>query len=70
MIRAICLCLVLSGCAIFDGRAFVREEVRQPAFIRAPETYTKSEIDAINAEIQCRALARNQLEINRCGIRR
>jgi hypothetical protein len=47
-----------------------REAVRQPALIMIPETYTKAEVDAVNAEIQCRSLARTPLQAQRCGIRR
>ena len=32
--------------------------------------YTRSEIDAINAEIACRNLARNVLQMERCVVRR
>ena len=32
--------------------------------------YTAAEIDAMNAETQCRALARNLVQIYRCSVRR
>jgi hypothetical protein len=32
--------------------------------------YTRAEVDAINAEIECRQLARNLVQIARCGVRR
>ena len=37
---------------------------------RPPDLYTRSDIDAINAEVACRANARNTLQASRCGIRR
>ena len=44
--------LLLSGC-ITDRGAEVR-------------FYTASDIDAMNARIQCRALARNLIQLSRC----
>jgi hypothetical protein len=32
--------------------------------------YSRSQIDAINAEQQCKLLARNLVQINRCEVRR
>lgn len=64
------LACTLSGCAIYDSWLGPREALRQPATILIPETYTKAEIDAINAEITCKSLARNQLQAARCGTRR
>lgn len=46
----------LTGCMITDDR-----NVRY---------YTQAEVDAINAEIACRRLARNLLQIEQCGVRR
>jgi hypothetical protein len=34
------------------------------------EIYTRAEVDAINAEIACRNMARSLLQIERCGVRR
>lgn len=34
------------------------------------DTYSRSEVDAINAEQQCRTLARSTLQAQRCGVRR
>lgn len=73
MIRAltlVALLQVLTGCAMYDSWMGPREALRQPATILIPETYTKAEIDAINAEITCKSLARNQLQAARCGTRR
>lgn len=43
--------LLLSGCMITDREA---------------RFYTRSEIDAIDARAQCRALARNLIQLARC----
>jgi hypothetical protein len=32
--------------------------------------YTRADVDAINAEIACRHLARNLLQIEKCSVRR
>ena len=55
--------VALSGCVV-DERAALRRD----AYIR-PD-YTRAEIDAINAEIACRNMARNLLQIERCTVRR
>jgi len=47
--------LLLSGC-ITDREAAI--------------FYTRAEVDAINAGAQCRALARNLVQIARCDVRR
>lgn len=62
----------LSSCAYPGGYGFfgIREPIRQPAAIAIPESYTKAEVDAINAETVCRINSRNVLEASRCGIRR
>jgi hypothetical protein len=62
----------LTSCAYPNGYGWfgLREPIRQPAAIAIPESYTKAEVDAINAETVCRINARNVLEASRCGIRR
>ena len=74
MTRALALLLLapmLSSCALYDSWVYERREaIRQPALINIPETYTKAEIDAINAEITCKSLARNSIQSARCGTRR
>jgi hypothetical protein len=83
MIRAILLSSLLSGCAWFGGynygptpygaRPYSTGLYGAPdaeVVVRQPELYTRNEIDAINAEITCRALARNTLQAQRCGVRR
>jgi hypothetical protein len=32
--------------------------------------YTRADVDAINAEVACRNLARNLLQIEKCSVRR
>lgn len=32
--------------------------------------YSRADVDAINAEMACRHLARNLLQIEKCGVRR
>ena len=61
----------LASCAVYDATFGLRREaIRQPGLIVIPETYTKAEVDAINAEATCRALARTPLQAGRCGVRR
>ncbi|HXJ61297.1 MAG TPA: hypothetical protein VNU68_32025 [Verrucomicrobiae bacterium] len=66
MIRAVLLTLLLSGCSYGGGWWGRRDEIT----VRPPDLYTRPEVDAINAETQCRQLARTMLEAQRCGVRR
>jgi hypothetical protein len=80
--RPIVFSLLLSGCATFpsffgpatrgvDPYAAAVYGVPDAVVVtRPPEIYTRAEIDAINAEVSCRRLARNMLEAQRCGVRR
>ena len=78
MIRSIPLVLLLmSGCASWSGFGFGRDPYATlygvpdaEVVTRPPQLYTRSEIDAINAETQCRSLARTPLQAQRCGVRR
>ena len=77
IIAVVILCITLSGCAYWGGYGYDPyvaarrgEVVRQPALIQIPETYTKAEVDAINAVAVCQSLARNQVQLSRCGVRR
>jgi hypothetical protein len=47
--------VLLGGCVITD-----REQIY----------YTRADVDAITAGIQCRNLARNLVQISRCEVRR
>jgi hypothetical protein len=49
------LAVLLSGCLIVTER---------------PPFYTRYEVDAINAELACRNMARTVLQIERCSVRR
>ena len=49
------LVLSLGGCLVTDRETLV---------------YTRSDVDAINAEAQCKLLARNLVQVSRCETRR
>ena len=53
MIRAVLFTLLLSGCSYFRRRVGRAGRI----IVRPPDLYTRPEIDAINAETQCRTLA-------------
>jgi hypothetical protein len=59
--------LPLAACAVVE-----REPVSAPGLVIEPTVgiYSKSEIDAINAEAECKRMARNLVQIARCGTRR
>jgi len=67
MIRAALMALLLSGCASVSGGWFGRGE---EVITRPPPYYDRAEIDAINAEAECRRLARTMVQAQRCGVRR
>ena len=50
------LALVLSGCMVTDREAAL--------------FYTRADVDAITAEMQCKQLARNLVQVARCETRR
>lgn len=52
--------VILGGCWISD---------RDPAYM-FNDYYTRSQVDYINAEQQCKMLARNLVQIARCDVRR
>ena len=56
LVTVVVLALLTAGCIISDNR-----DIRY---------YTSSDIDAINAEMACRRLARNLLQVEQCGVRR
>jgi hypothetical protein len=62
--KAILLALLLGGCVTADRQLYTRAE------IIAPAGYTRAEVDAINAELACKALARSLLQVARCEVRR
>jgi len=61
VLRVIVLGMLLSGCQISLDRAVT---------VAPPDYYTRAEVDAINAELECRLLARSLLQASRCGVRR
>jgi hypothetical protein len=65
----IALALLLSGCGNFRN-SFGVGSGEEVVITRPPDLYTRAEVDALNAELQCRQLARTMLEAQRCGIRR
>jgi len=67
MIRAALMALLLSGCASAGGGWFGRGD---EIITRPPPYYDRAEIDAINAEAECRRLARSMVQAQRCGVRR
>jgi len=70
VVALVVMLVLLPSCAYYDPLGIRREAVRQPGLIAVPESYTKSEVDAINAETVCRLQSRNVLEAGRCGVRR
>lgn len=56
LLFALAIGLALSGCT-YLGRDVI-------------DVYSRAEIDAINIEGQCKLLARNLLQVDRCKVRR
>ena len=52
--------LALSGCVTTDREVSAYLE----------RYYTRADVDAINAEMACRQLARNLVQVSRCAVRR
>jgi hypothetical protein len=50
----------LSGCVTTDREVSAYLE----------RYYTRADVDAINAEMACRQLARNLVQVSRCAVRR
>ena len=55
------LVLPIGGCWVYERPLTVEPTVG---------IYSKSEIDAINAQTECKRLARNLVQISRCDVRR
>jgi hypothetical protein len=53
---------LLYGCALLTTE---RETI-----VQRPPVYTADEVDALNAEIQCKNLARNAVQVARCSTKR
>jgi hypothetical protein len=60
--------VVLSILSLFGGCSYSWRE--PPAVATIDPFYTRGEVDAINAEQNCRNLARSLLQAQRCGVRR
>ena len=56
MWKVLPIALLLSGCIVTDREAAL--------------FYTRADVDAITAEMQCKQLARNLVQISRCETRR
>jgi len=56
-VALVAIAILLSGCIV-------------TAVTEKPYTYSRYEIDAINAETACRQLARNLIQMERCTVRR
>ena len=52
------LLVMLSGCITMEDRYVLNDY------------YSRAEVDAVNATAQCKALARNLVQISRCDVRR
>ena len=52
------LLMTLSGCITMEDRYVLNDY------------YSRAQVDSINAEAQCKALARNLVQIARCDVRR
>lgn len=61
------LMLVLCGCTA-SHRTATETRVLEPP--EREDTYSRAEIDAINAEAQCKLHARTMIEISRCSVPR
>jgi hypothetical protein len=61
MWKAVLLVLPLMGCVTSADRDF---DLAMLSY------YTRSDIDAINATAQCKALARTLVQVSRCDVRR
>ena len=69
----IAIALLLSSCGTFKnvfGNGGGYSDDDNVIVTRPPNVYSRSDVDALTAEIQCRQLARSMLEAQRCGIRR
>ena len=61
---AACLGVIVIAVAVLLSGCIVTTIAERPPY------YTRYEVDAITAENNCRALARNMLQMERCATRR
>ena len=55
--------LLLTGCLTIEEQRYIDDSFNV-------RTYTRAQVDALNAEAACKALARTLLQIARCEVRR
>ena len=60
------LVLPVGGCWVYERPLYERQLTVEPTV----GIYSKSEVDAINAETECKRLARNLVQVSRCSNRR
>jgi len=60
------LVLPIGGCWVYERPLYERQLTVEPTV----GIYSKSEVDAINAEAECKRMARNLVQIARCEVRR
>ena len=60
------LVLPVGGCWVYERPLYERSMTIEPTV----GIYSKSEVDAINAEAECKRLARNLVQVARCHNRR
>jgi hypothetical protein len=61
------LVLPVGGCWVYERPLTVERPLTIEPTIGI---YSKSEVDAINAEAECKRLARNLVQVSRCEVRR
>jgi predicted lipoprotein with Yx(FWY)xxD motif len=69
MLKALMLALLLSGCGTLRATVTATDVGGVVADEAGATIYTRPEIDAINARIQCRNMARTMIQISRCEAR-
>jgi len=64
--------LVIAAALTLSACTMSLREAPEPApvIIDPPSVYTREQIDAINAEAECKRAARNMVQIARCDTRR
>jgi hypothetical protein len=70
MWKAILIALPLAGCITTEDRGTIDAIVADNAVRGSGPFYSRGQIDAINAETACKAMARTLVQIARCEVRR
>ena len=55
--------LLLTGCLTIEEQRYIDDSFNV-------RTYTRAEVDALNSQAACKALARTLVQIARCDVRR